>query len=150
MDGRGGRHLQRPLPAGRAVRQPHRARHGADLTRSVARGRPRLLMEHSTGAVNWQPRNIAKEPGEMRRNSFAHIARGADFAPFFRWRASRFGAEKSHSTMLPHCGTSARMWRDVVRLGTDPSNQDELVGTRVVPDITIVCARAPPGMYPPA
>ncbi|HEX8344745.1 MAG TPA: beta-galactosidase, partial [Actinoplanes sp.] len=27
----------------------------ADLTRSVARGRPWMLMEHSTSAVNWQP-----------------------------------------------------------------------------------------------
>lgn len=110
----------------------------ADLTRSVARGRPWLLMEHSTGAVNWQPRNIAKTPGEMRRNSFAHIARGADSALFFQWRASRFGAEKFHSAMLPHGGTDTRIWRDVVRLGADLSNLDELVGTRVVPDIGIM------------
>ncbi|GLH95446.1 beta-galactosidase [Phytohabitans aurantiacus] len=110
----------------------------ADLTRSVARGRPWLLMEHSTGAVNWQPRNIAKRPGEMRRNSFAHIARGADSALFFQWRASRFGAEKFHSAMLPHGGTGTRIWRDVVRLGADLSNLDELVGTRVVPDIGIM------------
>ena len=53
-------------------------RMAADLTRSLAGGRPWLLMEHSTGAVNWQPRNIAKRPGEMRRNSLAHVARGAD------------------------------------------------------------------------
>ena len=110
----------------------------ADLTRSVALGRPWLLMEHSTGAVNWQPRNITKTPGEMRRNSLAHIARGADSALFFQWRASRVGAEKFHSAMLPHGGTSTRMWRDVMRLGADLSNLDELVGTRVVPDIGIV------------
>ncbi|MGN9913490.1 beta-galactosidase [Phytohabitans sp. LJ34] len=110
----------------------------ADLTRSLAGGRPWLLMEHSTGAVNWQPRNIAKAPGEMRRNSFAHIARGADSALFFQWRASRFGAEKFHSAMLPHAGTSSRMWRDVARLGADLSNMDELVGTRVVPDLAVV------------
>ena len=50
----------------------------ADLTRSLAGGGPWLLMEHSTSAVSWQPRNIAKRPGEMRRNSLAHLARGAD------------------------------------------------------------------------
>ncbi len=61
----------------------------ADLTRSVAGGEPWMLMEHSTGAVNWQPRNIAKRPGEMRRNSLAHVARGADAVLFFQWRASR-------------------------------------------------------------
>ncbi len=41
----------------------------ADLTRSVAGGRGWMLMEHSTSAVNWQPRNLAKRPGELRRNS---------------------------------------------------------------------------------
>ena len=41
----------------------------ADLTRSVARGRPWILMEHSTSGVNWQPRNVAKRAGEMARNA---------------------------------------------------------------------------------
>ncbi|GAA5057762.1 beta-galactosidase [Thermocatellispora tengchongensis] len=91
----------------------------ADLTRSVAGGRPWMLMEHSTGAVNWQPRNLAKRPGEMRRNSLAHVARGSDSVLFFQWRASRQGAEKFHSAMLPHAGTDSELWRDVVRLGAD-------------------------------
>src|SRR5262249_1761352 len=64
----------------------------ADLTRSLAGGQPWLLMEHSTSAVNWQPRNIAKGPGEMRRNSLTHVARGADGVLFFQWRAAAFGA----------------------------------------------------------
>lgn len=33
---------------------------GADLMRSVGGGRPWLLMETSTSAVNWQPHNLAK------------------------------------------------------------------------------------------
>lgn len=110
----------------------------ADLTRSVGGGRPWLLMEHSTGAVNWQPRNVAKQPGELRRNSLAHVARGAESALFFQWRASRFGAEKFHSAMLPHGGTRTRIWRDVVRLGSDLAGLDELLGTRVVADVGIV------------
>ena len=91
----------------------------ADLTRSLAGGAPWLLMEHSTSAVNWQPRNLAKRPGEMRRNSLAHVARGADSVLFFQWRASRRGAEKFHSAMLPHGGTDTRVWREVVGLGAD-------------------------------
>ncbi|KJK46430.1 beta-galactosidase, partial [Lentzea aerocolonigenes] len=59
----------------------------ADLTRSLAGGRPWLLLEHSTSAVSWQPRNIAKRPKEMARNSLAHVARGSDGAMFFQWRA---------------------------------------------------------------
>ncbi|MGW4808153.1 beta-galactosidase [Kitasatospora sp. NPDC004272] len=91
----------------------------ADLTRSVAGGRPWLLLEHSTGAVNWQPRNLAKRPGELARNSLAHVARGSEGAMFFQWRASRSGAEKFHSAMLPHAGTNSRTWREVVQLGQE-------------------------------
>lgn len=103
----------------------------ADLTRSWAGGEPWLLMEHSTGAVNWQPRNIAKDAGEMRRNTFQHLARGADGALFFQWRASRGGAEKYHSAMVPHAGRDSRLWRDVVRLGADLRAIEEVAGTRV-------------------
>ena len=89
----------------------------ADLTRSLAGGAPWILMEHSTGAVNWQPRNIAKRTGELARNSLSHLARGADGILFFQFRASRFGVEKFHSAMLPHAGADTRIWREVVALG---------------------------------
>ncbi len=110
----------------------------ADLCRGLARGRSWLLLEHSTGAVNWQPRNLAKAPGEMRRNSLAHVARGSDGAMFFQWRASRSGAEKFHSAMLPHAGTDSRIWREVVELGADVGALSELQGTRVRADVAIV------------
>jgi beta-galactosidase len=93
------------------------ALHG-DLMRSLAGG-PWFLMEHSTGAVNWQPVNRAKRPGEMRRNALAHVAHGADGIAFFQWRAARAGAEQWHSAMLPHAGTDSQIWRDVVQLGAD-------------------------------
>jgi beta-galactosidase len=110
----------------------------ADLTRSLAGGRPWLLMEHSTSAVNWQPRNIAKRPGEMARNSLTHVARGADSVLFFQWRAAQRGAEKFHSAMLPHAGTKSRIWREVVNLGADVSALAPLRGTRVAADIALV------------
>lgn len=91
--------------------------YSADLTRGVAGGRPWMLMEHSTSAVNWRPRNRAKGPGEMLRNSLSHVARGADAVMFFQWRQSAAGAEKYHSAMVPHAGTDSDLWRDVVRLG---------------------------------
>jgi beta-galactosidase len=105
----------------------------ADLLRSLAGQRPWLLMEHSTSAVNWQPRNLAKRPGEMRRNSLQHVARGADGALFFQWRAARAGAEKFHSAMVPHAGTDSRLWRDVVRLGADLRALAPVAGTRTAP-----------------
>lgn len=110
----------------------------ADLTRSVAGGRPWMLMEHSTGAVNWQPRNLAKRPGEMRRNTLAHVARGSDSAMFFQWRASRYGAEKFHSAMVPHAGTDSGIWRDVVALGADLRALAEVRGARVTAEVAVV------------
>jgi beta-galactosidase len=94
----------------------HELAFSADLTRGTAGGRPWLLMEHSTSAVNWQPRNRAKRPGEMIRNSLSHVAHGADAVLFFQWRASRAGAEKFHSGLLPHAGTDTRQWREVEEL----------------------------------
>ena len=92
-----------------------------------------MLMEHSTSAVNWQPRNVAKESGEMQRNSLCHIARGADAALFFQWRASRSGAEKFHSAMVPHAGTGSGQWHELVRLGAavNRTTQGEFVDMAV-------------------
>ncbi|MBS3177455.1 MULTISPECIES: beta-galactosidase [unclassified Pseudoclavibacter] len=103
----------------------------ADLTRSLARGKPWILMEHSTSAVNWQPRNIAKRPGEMRRNSLAHAARGADAVLFFQVRAGQRGAEKFHSALIPQAGATSRKWRESVALGADVAALAPVLGSRV-------------------
>ncbi|WP_236967354.1 beta-galactosidase [Microbacterium aurantiacum] len=110
----------------------------ADLTRSVGGGAPWILMEHSTSAVNWQPRNVAKRAGEMARNSLTHLARGADAILFFQWRASRFGAEKFHSAMVPHAGTDSRVFREVEQLGATLGALEEVRGSRVVADVAIL------------
>ena len=110
----------------------------ADFTRSLAGGSPWILMEHSTSAVNWQPRNIAKRAGEMARNSLTHVARGADAVLFFQFRASRFGVEKFHSAMLPHGGTSTRIWKEVVTLGSDLAALSPISGSRVSASVAIV------------
>lgn len=89
----------------------------ADRSRGMAEGRPWLLMEHAANAVNWQQVNRAKEPGEMIRDSLAHIARGADGALFFQWRASTAGIEQWHSGMVPHAGAETRQFREVEQLG---------------------------------
>jgi beta-galactosidase len=110
----------------------------ADLTRSVARGKPWMLMEHSTSAVNWQGHNIAKRPGEMHRNAVTHLGRGADAIMFFQWRASRSGAEKFHSAMLPHAGTGSRVFREVVELGERLGRASEVQGSRVRADVAVL------------
>ncbi|MGY5116733.1 beta-galactosidase [Streptomyces sp. 900105755] len=110
----------------------------ADLTRSVAGGAPWLLLEHSTSGVNWQPRNPAKGPGQMARNSLAHVARGSDGAMFFQWRQSRRGAEKFHSAMLPHGGTETRVWREVVELGASLDSLSRIRGARTQADVAVL------------
>ncbi len=111
---------------------------GADLSRSFGAGRPWLLMETSTSAVNWQPVNRAKAPGQLRRNALAHVARGADGVLFFQWRASRAGAEKFHSALVPHAGTDSRVWREVVDLGRELAGLADVVGTPVRTQIAVL------------
>ncbi|HSK97868.1 MAG TPA: beta-galactosidase [Euzebyales bacterium] len=110
----------------------------ADVVRGLAGGDPWLLMEHATSAVNWQPRNLAKRPRELLRNSLAHVARGSDGALFFQWRASRAGAEKYHSALLPHAGTDTKVWRDVTDLGAALGRLGEVRGSRVRADVALL------------
>ena len=110
----------------------------SDLTRGLAKGERWLLMEQSTSAVNWQPLNVAKKPGEMTRNSLTHVARGAEAICFFQWRASPQGSEKFHSALVPHAGTDTLLWREVVELGATLGRLAEIVGSRVVADVAII------------
>jgi beta-galactosidase len=103
----------------------------ADRARGMVSGRPWLLIEHSTAAVNWQQVNRAKSPGEMHRNTLAHIARGADGALFFQFRASTAGAEQFHSAIVPHAGAESQIFRDVVRLGAHLRALAPVRGSRV-------------------
>ncbi|MFF2327219.1 MULTISPECIES: beta-galactosidase [unclassified Streptomyces] len=89
----------------------------ANLTSGIAGHRPWFLMEHSTSAVNWQPVNLAKRPGDLARDSLLHVAHGADAVCFFQWRQSAAGAEKYHSAMVPHSGADSEVFRAVVDLG---------------------------------
>lgn len=110
----------------------------ADLTRGLAAGRPWMLMETSTGAVNWQPVNVAKAPGQLLRNALTHVARGADAICFFQWRASVSGSEKFHSALLPHAGTDSGTWREATELSAVLRALTDVVGTTVSADVALV------------
>ncbi|MBH0053156.1 beta-galactosidase [Salinibacterium sp. SWN139] len=110
----------------------------ADLTRGLAQGEPWMLMEQASSAVSWQPYNLAKQPGEMLRNTLTHVARGADTVCFFQWRASRQGAEKFHSALLPHAGTDTAVWRETLDLGEKLHSLETLAGTRVEASVALV------------
>lgn len=89
----------------------------ANLVSGLSGGRPWFLMEHSTSAVNWQPVNVAKRPGDLARDSLLHVAHGADAVCYFQWRQSAAGAEKYHSAMVPHAGPDSEVFRAVAELG---------------------------------
>jgi beta-galactosidase len=110
----------------------------ADITRGLAGGAPWLLMETSPSAVNWQPRNTAKRPGQLRRDALQQVAHGADGFNVFQFRASIAGAEKFHSGLVPHAGTDTRLWREVVELGGILGRLGELAGSRVEADVALV------------
>ena len=103
----------------------------ADRVRGMAGGGPWMLMEHSTGAINWQGINLAKRPGQLARNSLAHIAHGSESALFFQWRQSTAGAEQYHSGMVPHAGPDTRIFREVTEFGALLQRIAPAAGTRV-------------------
>jgi beta-galactosidase len=109
-----------------------------DLTRGVAGGEPWMLMESATSAVNWQPVNPAKKPGELLLDSLRHVARGADTVGFFQWRASKAGAEKYHSALVPHAGPDSARFREVVELGAALQKLGEVAGSRVEADVALL------------
>lgn len=109
-----------------------------DLTRGVAGGAPWLLMESATSAVNWQQVNRAKRPGELLLDSLQHVARGADGVAFFQWRASRAGAEKFHSALVPHAGPDSQRFREVADLGRVLGELGEVAGSRVRADVALL------------
>jgi beta-galactosidase len=88
-----------------------------DLQRGLGGGKSWLLMEQPASQVNWRANNAVKRPGQMRLWSYQALAHGSDGVMFFQWRASRAGAEKFHSGMVPHGGPNTRTFREVQQLG---------------------------------
>jgi beta-galactosidase len=91
-----------------------------DIIRSLGDGQPWMLMEQVSSQVNWRPRNVLKQPGQMRLWSLQAVARGARAIMFFQWRAAKAGAEKFHGALVPHVGVeNSRVWREVSALGNE-------------------------------
>ncbi|MCK0116175.1 beta-galactosidase [Isoptericola sp. S6320L] len=112
-------------------RSPADAALTADLMRSLGGGRPWMLMEAAVGAVSWRDHNLPRSPERSRREALQAVAHGADGVCYFQWRASRAGAERFHSAMLPHAGADTRVHAGVVRVGGDLARLRDVVGQRV-------------------
>jgi beta-galactosidase len=105
---------------------------GHDLTRSLKKDRPWVLMEQVTSQVNWRPTNVLKRPGVMRLWSLQAVARGADGVMFFQWRAAQGGAEKFHGAIVPHIGTKqSRVYREARALGAELKSLAPVIGSTI-------------------
>ncbi len=109
-----------------------------DLVRSLNKSAPWLVMEQTTQRVNWRAHNVPKAPGQMRAMNYQALGRGAAGLLFFQWRASRSGAEKFHSAMLPHSGVDAPGWAEVVTLGRELARLGRLAPARVQAEVAVV------------
>ncbi|MEU4578816.1 MULTISPECIES: beta-galactosidase [Nonomuraea] len=109
-----------------------------DLMRGLAGGRPWMLMEQATSAVNWRPHNLPKPPGRLRLESLQAVARGADGSCYFQWRASRSGAERFHAAMVPHAGPDTRLHAEVRAHGAELRRLAGVAGARVESRVALV------------
>ncbi|MHB8294841.1 MAG: beta-galactosidase [Acidimicrobiales bacterium] len=106
---------------------------GFDFMRGAADRAPWLLMEQAPSAVNWRNCNRPKASGLYRLWSWQAIAHGSNGALSFQWRASRGGAEKFHSAMVPHGGADHPVFRQVAELGRELGRVPGLASTRPAP-----------------
>ena len=109
-----------------------------DFMRSAGKGKPWLLMEQAPSAVNWRERNHPKRSGLYRLWSYQAIAHGANGVMSFQWRASRGGAEKFHSAMVPHAGEVSRIYKEVLQLGNELSTLSSVISTTSHSDVAMV------------
>ena len=131
----------------------------ADLARSLGGGRPWLLMEQAPSLVTEDGLMVHREPGRILRDSLGYVARGADGALFFQWRASRAGAEMYHPALVPHAGRDTRIFAEAAALGAALGRLAEVAGSVVRPEAAVVLDAdswwavrrgGPPGVLPSA
>ena len=101
-------------------------------------GKPFMLMEQAPSQVDWYPVNINKPPGLMRLWSYQALAHGSDSIMYFQWRASKKGAERYHSGMIPHFGEDSRVFKEICGLGNELEKTKDIVGSDVDSKVAIV------------
>lgn len=91
-----------------------------DIMRGLKGGQSYVLTEQSPNQQNWQPYNLLKRPGEVRRLSYQAMAHGADTCLFFQMRQSIAGQEKFHGAIISHSGREdTRVFRESAELGRE-------------------------------
>ena len=111
-----------------------------DIMRGLKGGQSYLLAEQSPNQQNWQPYNVLKRPGEVRRLSWQAIAHGADSCLYFQMRQSRAGQEKFHGAVISHSGRDdTRVFRETEVLGRELETlSPHVVGKRTKAQVAVV------------
>jgi len=91
-----------------------------DIMRGLKDGAPFFMMEQSPNQQNWQPYNVLKRPGEVRRLSYQALGHGSDAVLFFQMRANCGGVEKFHGAFISHDSRNdTRIYREMTQLGKE-------------------------------
>jgi beta-galactosidase len=110
-----------------------------DQFRSLAGGKPWLLIESTPSQVNWRPVNRLKKPGMHRLASLQAVAHGSDSVMYFQWRKGRGAAEKYHGAVVDHVGhENTRTFAEVAQVGRDLKELSAVAGTRLTPRAAVV------------
>jgi beta-galactosidase len=110
-----------------------------DQFRTLAGGKPWLLIESTPSQVNWRPVNRLKKPGMHRLASLQAVAHGSDSVMYFQWRKGRGAAEKYHGAVVDHVGhENTRTFQEVAQVGRDLKDLSAVAGTRLTPQAAVV------------
>ncbi len=118
------------------------ATHAFNCDRARAWSGNFLVPEHQAGPGGQAPYfHNNPEPGEMRRMTYATIARGADSLLYFRWRTCRTGAEQYWCGILDHDNVPRRRYDETKQVGEELAKIGPvLMGSTVSFDVGIAMA----------
>lgn len=110
-----------------------------DLNRSLAGGKPWLLMECSPSSSNWYPVMNLKAPGLHLFETLQAVAHGADAVMYFQWRQSRGGQEKFHGAVVSTGqGNTSKVFADVAQTGASLEVLQECVSSATRAQVALV------------
>jgi len=110
-----------------------------NMHRTMAAGRPFLMIESTPGVTNWQAVSKLPRPGVARLAGLQAVAHGSDAVMYFQWRKGRGGSEKFHGAVVDHAGhENTRTFREVAALGSELNALGAAVRGKVVSEAAIV------------
>lgn len=102
------------------------------VMRSLAGGKPFMLMESAPGLVNWHPFNKLKRPGVHCLAGIQAISSGSDTVQYFQIRKGRGSYEQYHGAVIDHLGRDdTRVFLETEEMGEELLALKEVAGTRV-------------------